>query len=185
MGISPWKRCLERLEGELSPQQFNTWIRPLHAIENDQSIRLLAPNRFVLDWINERYLSRIQELISGTENSQEITLKLEIGSRNRNEPVVEQNRSRDRQTASPIKKPVNNKPSKHSSNLNSSFTFDTFVEGKSNQLARAASFQVAENPGAAYNPLFIYGGVGLGKTHLMHAVGAAILEQKPSANIAY
>ena len=184
MGISPWTRCLERLEGELSPQQFNTWIRPLHAIEGDHSIRLLAPNRFVLDWINERYLTRIEELIDEVDNEKGITLKLEIGSSSNNHsPKNNHPRHRAPTTSQQEERP--NKPTRHSSNLNSYFTFDNFVEGKSNQLARAASFQVAENPGQAYNPLFIYGGVGLGKTHLMHAVGAAILEQKPSANIAY
>jgi len=187
VGISPWKRCLERLEGELSPQQFNTWIRPLHAIENDNAIRLLAPNRFVLDWISERYLSRIEELLSGGHaDNEQISLKLEIGSRSSNEKI-KQNKSIKNGVVDTYKEKsaVKVKPAKRSSNLNINFTFNTFVEGKSNQLARAASMQVAENPGDAYNPLFIYGGVGLGKTHLMHAVGAAILEQKPNANIAY
>ncbi len=185
MGISPWKRCLERLEGELSPQQFNTWIRPLHAVEKEGSVRLLAPNRFVLDWVSERYLARMEELLSdNADENENISLKLEIGSKSNNEKtknnVVLDNLSDNQE------KPKNQKtPVKHSSNLNKSFTFDSFVEGNSNQLARAASMQVAENPGSAYNPLFIYGGVGLGKTHLMHAVGAAILEKKPGANIAY
>ena len=183
MGTTPWKRCLERLEGELSPQQFNTWIRPLHAIEEDASIRLLAPNRFVLDWVSEKYLSRMEELLDKENTDHEqISLNLEIGSNNKNEkkklePEVQ---------ADSITKPRQTSPQvKHSSNLNSSFTFESFVQGNSNQLARAASMQVAENPGNAYNPLFIYGGVGLGKTHLMHAVGAAILERNPSANITY
>jgi chromosomal replication initiator protein len=185
VGTSPWKRCLERLEGELSPQQFNTWIRPLHAIESDNVVRLLAPNRFVLDWISERYLSRIEELVSNYQSDdEEIKLKLEIGSRN-NTGL----KSKTEEVSQPATSVSNEKqavkPSKHSSNLNASFTFSNFVEGNSNQLARAASMQVAENPGNAYNPLFIYGGVGLGKTHLMHAVGASILEQKPNANIAY
>lgn len=179
MGTSPWKRCLERLEGELTPQQFNTWIRPLHAVENDQSIRLLAPNRFVLDWINERYLGRIEEMLKELE--QELVLQLEIGSK----AVQEEQLPSKPASVTTLRRETNSRPVKHSSNLNSSFTFDTFVEGKSNQLGRAASIQVAENPGSAYNPLFIYGGVGLGKTHLMHAIGAAILEHKPSANIAY
>jgi chromosomal replication initiator protein len=187
VGISPWKRCLERLEGELSPQQFNTWIRPLHAIESDNAVRLLAPNRFVLDWISERYLTRIEELLSGEKIEEPISLKLEIGSRSSNKTETKQretNKTQDIDSFADKPKPQT-KPVKHSSNLNSYFTFNNFVEGKSNQLARAASMQVSENPGNAYNPLFIYGGVGLGKTHLMHAVGAAILEQKPSANIAY
>lgn len=186
MGISPWKRCLERLEGELSPQQFNTWIRPLQVVESDDSIRLLAPNRFVLDWINERYLSRIKELIDSQADNQEISLKLEIGSREQNKTGANSKKSAEPSlTKTETVGNRSKKSIKHSSNLNSYFTFDNFVEGKSNQLAHAASFQVAQNPGEAYNPLFIYGGVGLGKTHLMHAVGAAILEQKPTANIAY
>ena len=112
-----------------------------------------------------------------------ISLKLEIGSRNSNEAETKQKKT-IRKTQVFSDKPQT-KPVKHSSNLNTYFTFNNFVEGKSNQLARAASIQVSENPGNAYNPLFIYGGVGFGKTHLMHAVGAAILEQKPNANIAY
>jgi chromosomal replication initiator protein len=185
VGTTPWKRCLERLEGELSPQQFNTWIRPLHAIENDGSVRLLAPNRFVLDWVSEKYLSRMEELLGkGLSDNEQISLNLEIGSKS-----TSQNTKNGASTNNLIQeaaKPLQQTPQvKHSSNLNPSFTFDSFVEGNSNQLAKAASIQVAENPGNAYNPLFIYGGVGLGKTHLMHAVGAAILEKKPSANVAY
>lgn len=186
VGISPWKRCLERLEGELSPQQFNTWIRPLHAIEGDNVVRLLAPNRFVLDWISERYLTRIEELLSGQEvNGEHISLKMEIGSRSSNKTEAKLKEANTDQKSAVQSNKTPTKSVKHSSNLNTFFTFDNFVEGKSNQLARAASMQVSENPGSAYNPLFIYGGVGLGKTHLMHAVGAAIIEQKPGANIAY
>jgi chromosomal replication initiator protein len=185
VGPSPWKRCLERLEGELSPQQFNTWIRPLHAIETEESVRLLAPNRFVLDWVNERYSSRMEELLcDGSLENKKITLKMEIGSKSNSKKPID-NIVSSKQKAEPDNTKNQKQHVKHSSNLNSSFTFSSFVEGKSNQLARAASMQVAENPGTAYNPLFIYGGVGLGKTHLMHAVGAAILEQKPNANIAY
>ena len=184
MGISPWKRCLEQLEGELSPQQFNTWIRPLHAIENNNIIKLLAPNRFVLDWINERYLSRIEELLTNLQDSEDVQLFLEIGSKASSSKQAEEKLVSPTKTDS-VSATSSQKPIRHSHNLNSTFTFDSFVEGKSNQLARAASIQVAENPGSAYNPLFIYGGVGLGKTHLMHAVGAAICEQKPGANIAY
>lgn len=185
VGITPWKRCLERLEGELSPQQFNTWIRPLHAVEKDGSVRLLAPNRFVLDWVSERYLSRMEELLGNDPNkNKQISLKLEIGSKSSNEKSNE-NTPLESKSGNQGRTITKAAPAKHSNNLNSSFTFDSFVEGNSNQLARAASMQVAENPGSAYNPLFIYGGVGLGKTHLMHAVGAAILEKKPNANIAY
>jgi chromosomal replication initiator protein len=171
-----WESCLERLEGELTPQQFNTWIRPLHAVEEDNNLKLLAPNRFVLDWINEKYLDRINLLLEKILDGNSCNLVIEVGSQSK--PEI------NRPLAEPSREVV--KPQKRYSNyLNSLFTFSSFVEGKSNQLARAASIQTAENPGISYNPLFIYGGVGLGKTHLMHSIGHAILEQKPSANIAY
>lgn len=184
MGTTPWKRCLERLEGELSPQQFNTWIRPLHAIEEKNAIRLLAPNRFVLDWVSEKYLSRMEELLDKESiDTEQIALNMEIGSKNNK--TEKKAGALEISSTELIKTKQSPPQAKHSSNLNTSFTFDSFVQGNSNQLARAASMQVAENPGNAYNPLFIYGGVGLGKTHLMHAVGAAILEREPSAKIAY
>ncbi len=184
MGISPWKRCLERLEGELSSQQFSTWIRPLHAIESEAALHLLAPNKFVLDWVSERYLSRIEELLIDEKiNGKPISLKLEIGSHKRNKTKAHQKPTIENHASFIDTRPA--KSRKHSNNLNTAFTFNNFVEGKSNQLARAASIQVSENPNKAYNPLFIYGGVGLGKTHLMHAIGTAILERKPGANIAY
>jgi chromosomal replication initiator protein len=176
--MSVWKSCVERLEGELSPQQFNTWIRPLQAVEEQGVIRLYAPNRFVLDWINEKYLEQIQLLIKSLFDGGEYSVSIEVGSQIQ------------KQSIKPSKsKPVNQTKNKvihrSSSNLNINFSFETFVEGKSNQLARAASIQTSENPGSAYNPLFIYGGVGLGKTHLMHAIGRAILAQKPDANVVY
>jgi chromosomal replication initiator protein len=185
VGISAWKRCLEKLEGELSPQQFNTWIRPLHAIESENTVHLLAPNRFVLDWVSERHLMRIEEILSSELiNGENISLKIKIGSRNSKENQPKHKKT-IKQNTNTFNDKQQTKPTRHSNNLNPHFTFKDFIEGKSNQLARAASVQVSENPGNAYNPLFIYGGVGLGKTHLMHAIGAAIIEQKPSANIAY
>jgi len=180
--LTPWKRCLQQLEGELTAQQFNTWIRPLHVIENKNAVHLLAPNRFVQNWISERYLSRIEELLSNKTPEQErVLVKLDVGSRSAN--IEQQNNlpPDDR----PFEKDKKKKAVKTTNNLNSSFTFDSFVEGKSNQLAKAASLQVAQNPGLSYNPLFIYGGVGLGKTHLMQAIGSHILERDPLANIAY
>lgn len=173
--MSIWEVCLNRLEGELSAQQFNTWIRPLQAIEAAESIRLLAPNRFVLDWITEQYLERIQNLIGNITNGRGCSLSVEVGSNSR-------------QPVGPMTTPTSDTPAaprRQSNNLNPAFRFETFVEGKSNQLARAASMQAAENPGASYNPLFICGGVGLGKTHLMQAIGQGILQHKPGANVAY
>ena len=166
---------MSKLEGELPSQQFNTWIRPLQAIENGSELRLLAPNRFVLDWVKQHFISKIEEVLAGQKTPPVPNIVLEIGSKNQetvptNVPV--------------IKKPAGAKRNV-SNNLNTAFTFDNFVEGKSNQLAKAASMQVAQNVGRAYNPLFIYGGVGLGKTHLMHEIGTEILKNNPSGNVIY
>lgn len=175
MSQSLWDQCLDRLESELSAQQFNTWIRPLHAVQSSDNFRLLAPNQFVLDWINENFFVRIQELISQL-NGLEIPVRLEVGS---------QTITQASESSKPHSSPATYAKKQRNSSLNPNYTFDTFVEGKSNQLGRAASFQVAENPGKGYNPLLIYGGVGLGKTHLMHAVGNMLLQHHPDANVIY
>lgn len=183
--VDVWSCCVADLQDELSPQEFNTWIRPLQSKFENKILTLFAPNRFVLDWIKEKYLNRISEISTRASPQQDIGVELEIGSRQ-----VEVS------AASPAKlvhNPVTanaareTKPSsiRHVCSLNSNLVFDNFVEGKSNQLGLAAAKQVAENPGKAYNPLFIYGGVGLGKTHLMHAVGNQILANNPNAKIAY
>lgn len=175
--MSPWQQCLERLEGELTPQLFNTWIRPLQAVVDQSNIRLLAPNRFVKDWVNEQYYTCIHSHLSAILGD-DFELNIEVGSQAplfKKKPETKPTASNQKQTS----------PVKHSSNLKAEYTFQSFVEGKSNQLAKAASAQAAENPGDSYNPLFIYGGVGLGKTHLMHAIGHGILGKKPNANIAY
>ncbi len=184
-----WSNCLQRLEQELSDQQLNTWIRPLQVIENNNQIKLLAPNRFVLDWVKKNFQGKIQNILSDLDPQQTTKLFIEIGSQNihSDKPVAGSNiNANTPKTASFI---TSNKPKANNTfvehNLNPLFTFDNFVEGKSNQLAKAASMQVAENPGSAYNPLFFYGGVGLGKTHLMHAVGNMILKHKPDARITY
>jgi len=177
-----WDRCLDRLQSELSQQQFNTWIRPLHAVEEGNRLRLLAPNRFVKDWINDRFMARINELVD-TESDPSPQISIEIGSQTRAAAVTPAATSPSSASTKPHA--INNSKSLKGSSLNPNYTFDTFVEGKSNQLGKAASTQVGENPGKAYNPLFIYGGVGLGKTHLMHAVGNMILQNKPDANVVY
>src|SRR5690606_2517241 len=144
---------------------FNTWIRPLQAVEDGNTLRLLAPNRFVVDWVNENVAGRISELVDAVGTQPVSSVVLEVGSRSVASPP----------TPSPVTpRAAKEPPAVIGSRLNPDFTFANFVEGKSNQLARAAAVQVAENPGKAYNPLFIYGGVGLGKTHLMHAVGNVI-----------
>ncbi len=164
-----WNQCLRALENELSEQQFHTWIRPLQPVEENGSLKLLAPNRFVIDWIQDNCFNKILA-VAGS-----VPVSMEVGSRR--PPLIAANT-----VAAPTPQP---RPPVLGSRLNATFTFDTFVEGKSNQLGRAAAIQVGSNPGRAYNPLFIYGGVGLGKTHLMHAVGNMILENDPSAKVAY
>ena len=177
---TPWKFCLDRLEGELTPQQFNTWIRPLQAVEQDSTVKLLAPNRFVMDWVRDQYLPLIQEILVNHKKFNNINVHIQVGGQDTSD-------SNSRNTGN-LKKNLPLSPGaagRHVNNLNPDFTFDTFVEGKSNQLARAASIQTSQNPGKSYNPLFIYGGVGLGKTHLMHAIGHSILKQPSGANVAY
>ena len=175
MGRSLWQRCLAKLECELPPQQFSTWIRPLHAVEEDRNLKLLAPNRFVLEWIKDKYLERIVDLVTHLAEAEGVKVVLSVGSHS--------GRATAGNTHHLPKSMNRDAPLNHG--LKSGFTFETFVEGKSNQLARAASLQVAENPGTAYNPLFICGGVGLGKTHCMHAVGNMICRMRPTANVVY
>ncbi len=179
---SLWHQCLRHLESEVPEQQFNTWVRPLQAVERDGELQLLAPNRFVVSWIEKNLFTRIEELVGVSGPAGGPRVRLEVGSRRDELPVA---------SAAPDHKNVIVSEGKRlelppiGSRLNPEFNFATFVEGKSNQLARAAAVQVGENPGRAYNPLFIYGGVGLGKTHLMHAVGNLIRERNPVARIAY
>ena len=171
-----WNQCLRVLQAELPEQQFNTWIRPLQAVEDGAVLRLLAPNRFVVDWLQQHYLDRILELVA--EDNEDTELVVEVGSREAAEPAP----ARAAATL-PIRKTSAAAPVV--SRLNPVFTFENFIEGKSNQLARAAASQVGSNPGKSYNPLFIYGGVGLGKTHLMHAVGNAMKKNEPGARVSY
>ncbi len=178
MPQSSWDKCLSRLEKDLSPQQFNTWVRPLQARFKDNEIILLAPNQFVLDWVKDKYFNNIEALINNYSD-ENISVLLDIGSENISSTTKQV-------VSSPETAPATSTTSaRRNSSLNPNFTFDTYVEGKSNQLGRAASLQVAENPGHSYNPLMIYGGVGLGKTHLMHAVGNMILQHQPRANVVY
>ena len=176
---SLWHRCLSQLEREVPEQHFNTWVRPLQALESDGVLRLYAPNRFVVDWIQQNLYGRIVEVARAASDGAGWQVLLEVGSR----PSPVNPLAAAVPVALPGSRPAQAAPL--GSRVNPDFTFATFVEGKSNQLARAAALQVAENPGTAYNPLFIYGGVGLGKTHLMHAVGNLIRERNPGARIAY
>ena len=198
-----WSICLGRFEQELSAQQFNTWIKPLEFETHNGSWRVLAPNRFVMQWVKDRFLDRIKSL---AEELAMHPVEIELAVSDKQEPRPhENNGSQNSNVASPakvdgdlaikniavaaakasqksVKKP---KSDNELCGLNSSFNFDNFVTGKANQLARAAALQVAENPGTAYNPLFIYGGVGLGKTHLLQAIGNHLKQQNPEAKVRY
>src|SRR5690606_35488807 len=139
-----WNRCVRDLQAELPEQQFNTWIRPLQAVEDGNVLRLLAPNRFVVDWLQQHYIERILQLVDCAGGASEVVI--EVGSRQPDTAtIVTTPRPARTQAATPI-----------ASRLNPGFTFTRFVQGKSNQLARAAALQVGENPGKSYNPLFIY-----------------------------
>ncbi|MFT6897244.1 MAG: chromosomal replication initiator protein [Paraglaciecola sp.] len=200
--MSLWNRCLERLQQDLPTQQFSMWIRPLQAQEDPSSVTLIAPNRFVLDWVRDKYISQINTLFSEfCGNNAVPQLRLEVKVINNAAPVA----TTFVPPPAPVQTEVNHRPlhkhptsrshdhtppnvklaASHKSNINFNYKFDNFVEGKSNQLARAASRQVSDNPGKAYNPLFIYGGTGLGKTHLLHAVGNGIIDNKKDATVVY
>jgi chromosomal replication initiator protein len=229
VSVEIWQQCVELLREELPAQLFNTWIRPLQAEAEGDELRIYAPNRFVLDWVNEKYLGRLLELMSDRTEGAAPALSLLIGSRRSSTPRTAATAplaaaSAPPAVSVPVAQPaappvataaatVSNDPEpsrdsfdsmtapasaraesrsvqvegalKHTSYLNRTFTFENFVEGKSNQLARAAAWQVADNPKHGYNPLFLYGGVGLGKTHLMHAVGNHLLKKNPNAKVVY
>jgi len=207
--LALWDECVRCLQDELPAQQFNTWIRPLRASESDSGLVVSAPNRFVKDWVKDKFSSRIQSLLEELNGGQVLSFQLDIGSQASTPafiappPVEPKAKIEPVAKPAPAAKPIEAEPAppavmkepkrkvqvegsiQHQSSLNKRFTFDTFVEGKSNQLAHAAAQQVSQNAGGSYNPLFIYGGVGLGKTHLMHAVGNHIQSQNPNAKVVY
>lgn len=184
-----WESCLLRFEQELPPQQFNTWIKPLR-LEGEESpeegLRLVAPNSFILKWVKERYLNRIEDY-GRAFFSVPVTIALSVGEKKPVPAPAARTDNGARVVASEA--PAVKKPSQPSgyekSRLIQAFSFDNLVVGKANDLARAAAVQVANNPGGAYNPLFIYGGAGLGKTHLIHAIGNFILQQQPEKVVRY
>ncbi|MCX7089888.1 MAG: chromosomal replication initiator protein DnaA [Legionellales bacterium] len=183
MSASIWQKCLSLLQEEYPAQQFNTWLRPLQAETQGSTLVLLAPNRFVVDWVKTHFNERINELVRQLSPDTIIQVSIEIGTKAA--PLHVAAPATPDVAPSPVAEVSTKKVTDHHNALNKKFVFDSFVEGNSNQLARAASLQVAERPGDAYNPLFIYGGVGLGKTHLMHAIGNTILKNKPQAKVLY
>ena len=268
--LATWQRCVDHLRDELPSQQFNTWIRPLQAETSKDGLMLLAPNRFVQEWVKDKFFARISELVNRHTDGEQVGISVEVGNRQSVRPAVVasagghgaarhapaqqhqpmfdegraapavqaarpgvsipapgthlsvvaplafQNNARlagdvfkgDQQADTDLKNALAGKSYpgggqgqskrsgrnmdliiegklRHKGSLNPENTFENFVEGKSNQLARAAAMQVSDNPGGAYNPLFIYGGVGLGKTHLMHAIGNSMLARNPNAKVVY
>jgi chromosomal replication initiator protein len=170
-----WNHCLRHFEKSLPAQQFKTWIQPLNARLDQQTVVVCAPNRFVLEWVKDKFAPEIERLSSEyLHKPTQVVLTL---SENAAEETP--------RPAPDIEAPAPKPKIREQSRLNPSFTFDSFVTGKANQLARAAALQVAEHPGVAYNPLFVYGGVGLGKTHLIQAIGNMLLELNPSAKVRY
>jgi chromosomal replication initiator protein len=206
--LALWEECVKCLQDELPSQQFNTWIRPLRANQSERGLVVSAPNRFVKDWVKDKFLNRIESLLSELNGGQLLPLELDINQTTkpaflapapaatvRPAPTIQKvvKASAPKTRVSAAAPTIVDRPRtvqvegsiQHQSGLNKRFTFDTFVAGKSNQLAHAAAIQVSQNPGGSYNPLFIYGGVGLGKTHLMLAVGNHIQKQNPHAKVVY
>ncbi|WP_374563360.1 chromosomal replication initiator protein DnaA [Nitrosomonas sp.] len=183
-----WLSCLDHFRRELNAQQFNTWIKPLQidsALDNENEVVLIAPNRFVSQWVKDNFIAHIEKMAqSYFDKKIQFLLKL-------SEPAeikpnqTEADSGEPQQESRPAPKVIHQPPKKDPNGLNPQFTFDNFVTGKANQLARAGAIQVAESPGIAYNPLFIYGGVGLGKTHLIQAIGNYVYENDKSAKIRY
>jgi chromosomal replication initiator protein len=177
-----WRRCLERLEGELSAEDLHTWLMPLQARDDAEGLQLYAPNPYTLDAVRERYLPQIEAVLT-LLHGQRVPVRLEVGSSANGaahaRPAVPSPATR------PVSAVAEPPPVNFNHNLDPHYTFETFVEGKSNQLGKAAAMQVAQNPGRAYNPLLLYGGTGLGKTHLMHAAGNLMREHNPHFKVLY
>ncbi|KII78961.1 chromosomal replication initiator protein DnaA [Vibrio renipiscarius] len=201
MSSSLWLQCLQQLQEELPATEFSMWVRPLQAELSDNTLTLFAPNRFVLDWVRDKYLNSINRLLQQYCGNDIPNLRFEVGSRPVSAPQAAPKRTpadvaalssapAQLQARKPVHKTWDDDDKalaniNHRSNVNPKHKFNNFVEGKSNQLGLAAARQVSDNPGTAYNPLFLYGGTGLGKTHLLHAVGNAIIDNKPNAKVIY
>ncbi|MFP4278847.1 MAG: chromosomal replication initiator protein DnaA [Halochromatium sp.] len=177
-----WDQCTSLLKQDLTDSEFNTWIMPLQASEEEGRLRLFAPNRFVKDWVKQHYETQIATLCLGVSEGRIEHVSFEIGALRKQQddgtPGIDSGPGAADADATLEKRRAD-------ACLNRAFNFESFVEGKSNQIARAASIQIGQNPGTAYNPLFVYGGVGLGKTHLMHAIGNAIIEANRKAHVIY
>jgi len=187
-----WRQCIEQLQDELSADDFNTWIRPLQARQTADGVKIFAPNRYVEKQVTDAYLPKIAQMLALLATDEEVAaVEIQVGSLDASNERVSQlmDELGNEVATQPGDQPGAGEPLRagrhQESVLNSGYTFTNFVEGKSNELARAAASQVAANAGVAYNPLLLYGGVGLGKTHLMNAIGNEILNKKPDARVVY
>ncbi len=191
MELSLWQQCLQRLRDEISQQELSQWISPLQVEQTGDGVVLFAPNDYVLSTVSRDYLSTIEKVLSGLNSGECVRVSLMVGAKRNILPNTQVSGPSEAEMPAAISTGRGGATREaepaiaHQSNLNTTYTFDNFVEGKSNQLAKAAAMQVAENPGGAYNPLFLYGGVGLGKTHLMHAVGNLIHKNNPNDRVVY
>ncbi|MWP49194.1 chromosomal replication initiator protein DnaA [Gilliamella sp. Lep-s21] len=185
MPTAIWQDCLSQLQEEIPTTEFNLWIRPLQAEMVDNKLYIYAPNRFVLDWVRNKYLTTISQLLNKLFNDDSLKLFLEVGSTVSKDKKTQNNQRKAEVLPAWQTTKETNHNHTYRSGINHKHTFNSFVEGKSNQLAAAAAKQVAENPGKAYNPLFLYGSTGLGKTHLLHAVGNQIMAAKNNAKVVY
>lgn len=185
MSLCLWKQCLDRLQEELPSTEFSMWIRSLKAKLNNNILEIYAPNQFVLDWVKDKYLIYFKIILQDFCGSNSPLIEFKV-YQNSKEKKLKKNILKKIKNEKPIwdKIPIFEKSS-YRSNINKKHNFENFIEGKSNQLARAAASQVANNPGNSYNPLFLYGGTGLGKTHLLHAIGNVILAYKYNVKIIY
>ena len=196
-----WQACSARLEQELTPQQFSAWIKPLIPLDyEDGRLRIAAPNRFKLDWVKTQFAKRITSLAAEHyESAVDVQFVLDPRANAKRPNMLAPVASAEGEggyapeipervtssIGSPIESLSDSNSRREQSRINTALTFDSFVTGKANQLARAAAIQVANNPGVSYNPLFLYGGVGLGKTHLIHAIGNQVLADNPNVRIRY
>lgn len=169
-----WGRCIERLETEFGAEDVQTYLKPLQARESEEGLRLLAPNDYTLEVVRERFLARIRAVIEYQHGSA-VSINLGVGTLGTRKPAVKK--------AASAGKPSERLGDPH--NLDPNYTFESFVEGKTNELGKAAAIQVATNPGRAFNPLLLYGGTGLGKTHLMHAAGNLMRQNNPACKVLY
>jgi chromosomal replication initiator protein len=186
-GGSLWQACIDQLAQELPEQQFNTWIKPLAARVSDDfsKVTLLVANRFKLDWVRAQYAGRIAATLEKLYGQ---PVQLELALAQRESPAktyVAPSQPELSPAAEPADLAEDSAPGAFKNRLNTALTFDTLVEGTANRMARAAAMHVAGTPGHLYNPLFIYGGVGLGKTHLVHAVGNKLLADRPGSKVLY